>query len=291
MADPQAAAEQPRMTRSARHAQQRSARMAPPIGRGPAAALIPAFSAAAVYTLGMAIAWLLTPYAYTDPRMVFAISPLLLVLCGIMIGMAVFFRIPAWGGLGWDLSALWIVVPTGLLLLNMVFALAAKGASPLLVLQILFGTVLVGIGEELAFRGIALTSLARRYSPLVAVLGSAVLFGLMHSVNLLAKQSAAEVAIQVVLTTVFGIVFGWVYLNTGRNLLIVIACHALWDFGGIAAVAAGGGFRATGIVVELIIWTGAVVLTLRGRRGLRPQPSGRMPAARRSRTPRRDAAQ
>jgi uncharacterized protein len=266
MADQQPTTEQPRMTRSVRRARRRSAGFTPRAGYGPAAALVPAFVACAVYTLGMAIAWILTPYAYTDPRMVFAITPILLVLCGLMIGMAVFFRVPAWGGLGWDLSALWIVVPTGLLLANLTLATALKGVNPLLAPQILFGTLLVGAGEELAFHGIALTALQRRYSPLVAVLGSAGLFGLMHAVNVLASQSIAEVAIQVVMTTVFGIAFGWVYLNTGRNLLVVIACHALWDFGGIAATAAGGGFRAAGIIAELIIWTGAVVLTLRARR-------------------------
>jgi len=233
---------------------------------GKTAAPLPAFLAAGIYALGMAIAWLLTPYAYTDARAVVSITPVLLVLCGIMLALAVFFRVPAWGGLGWDLSALWIVVPTGLLAANALFAFATKGVSPLLVLGILAGTVLVGIAEELAFRGIALNSLARRYPPLVAVIGSAALFGLMHAVNVFARQSAAEVAIQIVLTTVFGIAFGWVYLNTGRNLLIVIACHALWDFGGIGAVAGGGGLHATSLLAETVIWVGAVVLTLRARR-------------------------
>jgi membrane protease YdiL (CAAX protease family) len=225
--------------------------------------------------VGMAVAWLVAPFPYSDPRVVFAITPVLLVLCGLMIGLAVIFRVPAWGGLGWDLSALWIVVPTGLLLGKLIVVLAQRGASPLLIAQIFLGTLLVGVGEELAFRGIALTSLTRHYSPLVAVLGSAALFGLMHSVNILARQSVAEVAIQVVLTTAFGIAFGWVYLNTGRNLLIVVACHALWDFGGIAAGAAHQGFAAAALAAELIIWTGAVVLSVRGSRRPVSPPSPR----------------
>ena len=290
MTDEQTGSEQPRMTRSARHAQKRAPRRSAPssAGQGLAAALVPALVAAGVYTLGMALAWVLTPYPYSDPRMIFAITPVLLVLCGVTIALAVFFRVPAWGGLGWDLSALWIVVPTGLLLVNLLLALALKGASPPIVLEIFVGTLLVGVGQELAFRGIALTSLARRYSPLVAVLGSAVLFGLMHAVNVLAGQSIGEVAMQVVLTTLFGIAFGWVYLNTGRNLLLVIVCHWLWDFGGIGATAAGGGFMATGLMVELVILVGAVVLSVRGSKALvapipaftAPAPSKQRPATR-----------
>lgn len=75
--------------------------------------------------------------------------------------------------------------------------------------------VVAPLMEELLFRGLILRGLLGRFRPWVAVLLSAMLFGLMH-VN----------PWQMVPTFFLGLVFGWFYLRTG-SLWPCVAAHAL----------------------------------------------------------------
>jgi membrane protease YdiL (CAAX protease family) len=95
--------------------------------------------------------------------------------------------------------------------------------------------ILVALHEETWFRGVILTVLAAR-GPLPAVVASAVLFGIGHSLNALTTSATPRaVAYQVISATLIGILFGTVRLKTGMIWPSVIV-HALVDWASFAAL-------------------------------------------------------
>jgi membrane protease YdiL (CAAX protease family) len=93
-------------------------------------------------------------------------------------------------------------------------------------------SLLAGLGEELLFRGVLQAAMAEwtgdflPHSPAaamvgdwIALLGVAVLFGLLHAVS----------AAYAVLATLMGLFLGWLWLATG-NLAVPIVAHAVYDF-------------------------------------------------------------
>ena len=94
-------------------------------------------------------------------------------------------------------------------------------------------TLLVGIGEEIAFRQVLFGALLKRSAQqgrtvVGAVLVSALAFSALHAVNVLGGESVRKVAIQMVLTFLAGILFAVLYLQT-KSLLALILFHWLWD--------------------------------------------------------------
>jgi membrane protease YdiL (CAAX protease family) len=80
--------------------------------------------------------------------------------------------------------------------------------------------LLAGLGEEMLFRGVLQDWLVRHFpNPWLAILFTAVLFGLLHAVS----------ASYAVLAGLAGVWLGWLYLATG-NLLAPSITHALYDF-------------------------------------------------------------
>ena len=94
---------------------------------------------------------------------------------------------------------------------------------------LLVGALLIGFGEELMFRGIAVAALRLngRSETTVAVCTS-LLFGAAHAVNWLIDGGGSVLQI---VTTMF---MGWfLYLTrrATRGLFIPVLIHGLWDFG------------------------------------------------------------
>jgi membrane protease YdiL (CAAX protease family) len=85
-----------------------------------------------------------------------------------------------------------------------------------------------GIWEEVAFRGIILTLLMKKYSEKKSIIVSSILFGLMHLFNLISGANIIIVVIQVIYATFFGIVFGYMFVKT-KSLLPCIITHYLID--------------------------------------------------------------
>jgi hypothetical protein len=93
-------------------------------------------------------------------------------------------------------------------------------------------SLLAGLGEELLFRGLLQAGLARwtgdflphspaaaRVGDWIALVGVAILFGLLHAVN----------AAYTVLATFMGLYLGWLWMATG-NLAVPMVAHAVYDF-------------------------------------------------------------
>lgn len=130
----------------------------------------------------------------------------------------------------WSLALLVLpLLAAGLLLL----ARSSLGAGPFL----LTGgfALLIGLHEEIWFRGVILTALATR-GPTFALVASAMLFGVAHSANLLTTSAPpVAVAFQVATACLVGVVFGAVRLRTAM-LWPTILAHALVDWAALLAI-------------------------------------------------------
>ncbi|HUG80856.1 MAG TPA: type II CAAX endopeptidase family protein [Bryobacterales bacterium] len=93
--------------------------------------------------------------------------------------------------------------------------------------------------EELLFRGFALQQLIRASNVWVAVMGTSILFGLLHAGN----PGASNVGL--VNTALFGCLFGFLLVRT-RSLAIPIGVHFGWNFTLVAI-----GVNVSGIRIKL----------------------------------------
>jgi uncharacterized protein len=211
-------------------------------GRGVLTALI----MAALYTAGMAVTWQVTEANYDDTAALVRESiPALVVLVLLVLAVVKIsgLRVQGKPRVDW-----WLIGPMVLMLGPAIGLLPSlittEDLDWKLVVAVLVGTILVGMGEEGAYRGVVLNGLGQRFSPAVSVALSSVLFGLMHSVNVMAGLTLDAAISQVIFTSILGLILGWTYLISNRNLGLVIAMHALYDFGVIAADAVPG-YEAT----------------------------------------------
>lgn len=186
-----------------------------------------------IYTLTMAIAWLLNPHPYGELDNVLFIIPFLILLSMFSISLVLknkimLFRQPLKFTI---VLGVFIIMLIYLLLSNFLAYLDGDRFGSLQdTLLLLFATLLVGIAEEFTFRGYLLNGLAKQVGLRKAVVFSSIMFGLMHSVNFLAGPSIAATIFQVVLTTVVGYAFAIIYIKTNFNLILVAILHGLYDF-------------------------------------------------------------
>lgn len=95
----------------------------------------------------------------------------------------------------------------------------------------------VGIIEELYIRALLLNIIERlayktKYSTLIAIIISSVLFGLGHIIGMIG-QSALTIICRIIWTISLGIIFGVIYKKSNSLWLVVIA-HILVDFCSVA---------------------------------------------------------
>ena len=142
--------------------------------------------------------------------------------------------------------------------------LPASSTLGLLVLN----TALVGLSEELAFRGILLAGLRERYGTGRAVIVGAVAFGVVHSLNGALTGDYASAAAQSVLAMGMGVWTAGLRLRTG-SLAAPIVIHAVWDLALIAALV--GESTTSAIGVSLVSLVAIVILTIHGAGLVRAQ--------------------
>lgn len=95
-----------------------------------------------------------------------------------------------------------------------------EGNLPLFLLLLLLSWTTIAIGEEWFYRGFLLTRLVdhTRTGPRGAILLGGAAFGAVHFV---------EGPVGVMSNGAFGVLFGWLYLRSGRNLWITVIGHGL----------------------------------------------------------------
>jgi uncharacterized protein len=114
---------------------------------------------------------------------------------------------------------------------------AAFGMPPAGVLAwILFNTFLVGLSEELMFRGVLLQAFRRTVSIWPAVVLTTVAFGAIHTLNVFMTGDLRTAVIQSAAAALSGLLFMALRLRTG-SLWPCIIVHGLWDFATFAVAA------------------------------------------------------
>lgn len=135
------------------------------------------------------------------------------------------FRRPAKG----SISQVWLFVP--LLLLELVPMLIYGfhfEKTPNVYAAILLFTIIVGFNEELYFRGLIFTFLKPKGTR-AAIIGSAVIFGVLHAVNALGGKNLWLVLLQIGFAFLVGLVLVQI-LNLTKSLWVGILWHIVHNF-------------------------------------------------------------
>ena len=103
------------------------------------------------------------------------------------------------------------------------FSMAYSGLSQLCAVV---SMLLIGYVEEMIFRGFLFKALIPKDGVKIAVIVSAVTFGIGHIVNLLAGQANLETVIQVFFAVAWGFIFTFVFYKSG-SLWPCIVAHGL----------------------------------------------------------------
>jgi membrane protease YdiL (CAAX protease family) len=193
-------------------------------------------------------------YATTHPStpmyVISALVEFLVLLVALFASMG--FR-PRPVGLRWAGAERSLLLLSPLVALMVALILVEPGASfggavssPLLGSAVLFAG-LVGMTEELVFRGILMGLLGGSRAPMLAVFGSATLFAVAH---LPSSHSMYKVWF---IFGLFGVPFALVYLRTGSILGLAIV-HAAWDAVLMASAGTGSASAAVQPTIGVVGW-------------------------------------
>ena len=227
------------------------------------------------------------------------------VVIPVLVGAAVLTGFAVWSGWMRDVwvdryritGYVWMLLIPVLLIasvaLNLVDAdLGQRGAAFWVTLAA--GVALVGYSEELLIRGLLVRGMrGSGHGDLRILLGSSVVFGLLHGLNLFAGQDLSTTMAQVGTTIYFG---GYMYVCLRRTGLLVvpIVLHALWDFSVLArgetgsevslsVSSASSGIVKIGSILTLVLYVvllaSAIAIWRRGRGKTPPWASEQAPTA------------
>ncbi|GAB4378955.1 MAG: CPBP family intramembrane metalloprotease [Elainellaceae cyanobacterium] len=121
------------------------------------------------------------------------------------------------------LIAMWVVFLSGLVNASL------SAAQWQLFALVGFTTLLVGLGEEIMYRGVVLHAFLTTRRVRWAMLVSAIAFSLLHAVNVFGGVPLQAVPIQLLNTFQLGFFFAPLMLKL-NNILPLIIFHWLWDF-------------------------------------------------------------
>lgn len=132
-----------------------------------------------------------------------------------------------------------------------------------LLLWIGIGVALVGLSEELMYRGLVVVSFRTTLSESGVWLWSSVAFSLRHSINYLLGQDLAPTIQQLVITFVLGSGF-YIARRASGTILVPMVLHLLWDY---SAFTQGDDHAIAGLV-QLVAIAVVVITLLAGHRRL-----------------------
>jgi membrane protease YdiL (CAAX protease family) len=156
-----------------------------------------------------------------------------------------------WRGLGLRppasrrmLAILWMPI---LYILAILAGAVAVGLPPAGAIAIvLLNTALVGVSEELMFRGILFRGAVERFAIWPAIIITSAIFGLVHTLNGFVTGQFLLSSVQALTAFMSGLFYLAVRIRT-RSLYPMVVVHALWDGSLIIFVAAMGGTTGTAV--------------------------------------------
>jgi membrane protease YdiL (CAAX protease family) len=132
--------------------------------------------------------------------------------------------------------------------------------------------IIVGLFEEVGWRGFALPRLQLRFDAIWAALVLGVLWALWHLPELISEPTGQRPPVQfVVWTLALSVIFSWLYNSTNGSLPIVIISHAAIDTAGrfMLPEFAGKGYSIVWwLMVALYVLVALVVLLIGGPKRL-----------------------
>ncbi|MET7407598.1 CPBP family intramembrane glutamic endopeptidase [Streptomyces parvulus] len=197
----------------------------------------------------------------------------------IPIGLSVLFGAAVVTWLGWWGSVLhyrvpvrrWVrFVPVSMLVVAVLAVNYPNLANqPLsLVLALIAMTALVGIGEELMFRGIGVQVFKRAgLSEGKVALWSSVVFGVVHVSN--AFGEGAQALLQAVIVSTSGYFF-YLCLRVGSTLLLPMLVHGLWDFSLVSNTVGTDPKTSPGMILPILLQIALIILVIIKRRRIEP---------------------
>lgn len=160
------------------------------------------------------------------------INSVLVVIALLLLGAVLYLRWPRPVGLkAAEPARSWLLLWLPLLIILLLLGFAAIVGLPptTVVLLVLINTLIVGVEEELMFRGILLTGLLSRLNIWPMILLSSLLFGSVHALNGFITGNFTAAFIQALQATLSGVWLMSVRLRT-RSIYPAMLIHGLWDF-------------------------------------------------------------
>lgn len=143
--------------------------------------------------------------------------------------------------------ALIVPILMAILALSNIVAIDYSALSVSYLLTLALGVALVGFGEELTCRGLALVGVRSRYSEVGSWLLTSLLFGLLHSINAFFGQGIPATIQQIVTAFMMASALYVARMGTG-TLVAAMVIHALWDGGTLGVDGSGATASPLGIL-------------------------------------------
>lgn len=198
-------------------------------------------------------------YSYDKPERVYVLIFVEIALTIIAIQGVRYFGEQSVGFAKLDKKNLKWVIPFIIFIMIMLmgyFVTATNlSANLLLISLICVTTLLVGISEEIIFRGIIFHNFLAKFSPIKSIFISALFFASLHIVNILGGMSFNAMLAQFISTFLLGVTFAGITYKI-KNITPLIIYHWLWDFILISGMVAGtniGMLPLIGIALEFVV--------------------------------------
>jgi hypothetical protein len=167
----------------------------------------------------------------------------------------------------------WVIVVPIVLLFTVFAGVNYSGLSEIdskLLLWIGIGAALVGVSEELMYRGLVIVSFRSAMKESHAWLWSSVAFALLHSINVLLGQGGAATIVQIMSTLVIGSGL-YIARRTTGLLIVPMIIHLVWDY----SVFTAGDYQLSGLLGFAALIVVLVTLVV-GRKHLFPPGEARI---------------
>ncbi len=144
-----------------------------------------------------------------------------------------------------------------------------SGKDMALIWAIIGSTFMVGIGEEMLFRGLIFTAFRENRGLYVGILISASVFGFLHCTNMFAGAELGSTLMQMVSAGISGVVSAWIFYKT-ENVIPTMVCHWFWDMSLLIGMYVPvSQAQNVGVIQNLFITIAGIVLIVICIRGIR----------------------
>lgn len=220
--------------------------------------LIAAFIYIGLMLIGMSVTKGVFHYDYTQPEIV----NILVYFEIVMTAFAIFCYVKFFKGTAFKKlkpSPILLIFSFAILISFLIYLLTGhfEGHGNLFYLVIIT-TFLVGVSEELMFRGIVFSGFEKDGN-LKALVVSSALFSILHCVNIVAGLPFKAMLIQMIFAFIYGILAGGVRIQS-ENILPFMILHFLWDMIVVSDVFIRSAVELPGFIVTCLQLILAVII-------------------------------